>query len=193
MAKTKRNVVKSVKNVEIPVTDQVYQQHKEIVHSFKSRFDVKKKWYDRLADLITVNFGTLWFLGLHLLFFAMWVLINVNIIPGFIPFDPYPFGFLTMVVSLEAIFLAIIVQISINRQAKIAELREEIDFNINVRSEREITKILNMLVGINSKLGLNSAGDDELDEMKQMTDLEEIENELVEELDEIKSKFKKKP
>jgi len=157
---------------------QVAANHEKMVRSYKAKFDQNKKWYDRLADMITENFGTLGFLVLHAVIFATWIVLNAGLVPNFTPFDPYPFGFLTMVVSLEAIFLAIIVQISINRQSIIADLRQEIDFNINVRAESEITKILNIVDQIHDHLGMENENDEELMAMKLTTNIEEIENDI---------------
>ena len=98
----------------------------------------------------------------------------MGLIPGLVPFDPYPFTFLTMTVSLEAIFLSVIVLMSQNRSSKIADMREEVDFELNLRAEAEITRILNMLDEIHDHLGLSPEDDDELREMKQKTDIKEI-------------------
>ena len=160
------------------LNSKITETQQKIITSYKAKFDKNKKWYDRLADVITVNFGTLWFLVLHFLLFSCWIIINTGFVKAIVPFDPYPFGFLTMVVSLEAIFLAIIVQISINRQAKIGDLREEIDFNVNVRAEREITKILNLVDKIHDHLGMENEDDDELLMMKEDIDLDEVEKEI---------------
>src|SRR3954463_11890511 len=81
-------------------------------------------------------------------------------------FDPYPFGLLTMVVSLEAIFLATFVLLSQNRQAEDAEQRAELDLQINLLSEHEITRILTLVDAIADHLGLEAGQDPEIDELK---------------------------
>jgi uncharacterized membrane protein len=151
-------------------------QHRQIVRTFRSKFNRNRRWYDRFADFMTEQFGTVGFFAFNLIWFLGWVVWNN--IPGLPQFDPYPHNFLTMVVSLEAIFLSIIVLISQNRQSLIADMREEIDFNVNVRAEEEITKILNLLDKIHDHLGLENENDAELNEMKQRTDLEEMETEI---------------
>lgn len=151
---------------------------REGIQSFKRRMDLKRRWHERLADFMTESFGTIHFLILNVFLFIAWILINVNIIPGIQAFDPYPFNFLTMVVSLEAIVLSIIVLMSQNRESEIADLREEIELRINVRAEQEITKILNMLDEIHDHVGLPNGDDEELVSMKQKTNLEEIEEEI---------------
>lgn len=157
-----------------PVNQDALHAHKEIVKSFRSKFNAKRTWLDKTADWITEKLGTTTFFFINLLWYVLWMLMNADFFPG-PKFDPYPYSFLTMIVSLEAIFLSIIVLISQNRQSEIADLREEIDFQINVRAEQEITKILNMVDRIHDEMGLNNETDLELEEMKKYTNLDKIE------------------
>lgn len=92
---------------------------------------------DRAADTITSFAGSMSFVYLHGAWFAVWLLANLGALAwtGFHRFDPYPFGLLTMIVSLEAIFLATFVMISQNRQARRSDIRSEIDFENNLRGE----------------------------------------------------------
>lgn len=159
--------------------EKVLRHQRQIIRSFRSKFNAKRKWHDKLADWIADLSGTMVFLLLNVVWFVGWVLWNNNLIPGLTAFDPYPHSFLTMVVSLEAIFLSIVVLISQNRQSNVADLREEIDFNINVRAEQEITKILNLLDKIHDHLGLDPEDDEELVEMKKRINIEEIEEQIA--------------
>ena len=93
--------------------------------------------------------------------------------PGLRPFDPYPFLLLPMIASLSAMLLAIIVLINQNEQGKIADIRQRIDFEVNVRAETEITKILKMLDIFNTRLGIIKA-DEELEKMKEKIDIAKI-------------------
>jgi len=86
---------------------------------------------ERAADLITTFSGSMQFVYLHIVWFTVWIVLNVTIVR----FDPYPFGLLTLVVSLEAIFLSTFVLLSQNREAARQDLRSEIDFETNVLSE----------------------------------------------------------
>ena len=90
---------------------------------------------DRVADKITAFAGSLNFVYLHSVWFGVWVLINVGLIGVSAEFDKFPFGLLTMIVSLEAIFLSTFVMVSQNRQAARADVRAELDFETNLRSE----------------------------------------------------------
>lgn len=90
---------------------------------------------NRTADRITAFAGSVKFVYIHLIWFAVWIALNVGLAGIGWEFDRFPFGLLTMIVSLEAIFLATFVMISQNRQAAHAELRSQIDFENNVRAE----------------------------------------------------------
>jgi uncharacterized membrane protein len=154
--------------------NKIRERHKKFREELKSRLDVKRTWMDSVAEFLTVQFGTVWFFSLNAALFVVWILLNTGAIPGIQPFDKYPFNFLTMVVSLEAIFLSIIVLISQNRQSKIADTREQIDFEVNVRDEEETTKVLVMVEQIARHLNIPLAEDPELKEMEERTDIKKI-------------------
>jgi len=158
-------------------------QRKQIT-SLKVKMDHDRSWSDRLADRINTGFGSMGFFVFHVIFFAGWILLNKGVISGFEPFDPYPFGFLTMVVSLEAIFLSIFVLISQNRAAKIEDVREEVDLQVNVRAEQEITRLISMMEAVHNKLGLEPMVDEELKGMKRHTNIWEIQTDVLKEMQE---------
>jgi uncharacterized membrane protein len=134
---------------------------------------------ERIADWCTSFFGTPSFFILHIVLFFSWILYNGGVIPDTVPIDPYPFNFLTTAVSLEAIFLSIVVLMSQNRAARIANIRDEVDLQINVQSEREITKILEMLTTIERRLHVAQKTDPELLKMLQNVDMDELERRVV--------------
>ena len=139
----------------------------------------EKNILNRSADFLTQAFGTVWFLTINAIIFLGWILVNSGLLP-FIPvFDPYPYGLLTTAVSLEAIFLSIIVLISQNRASDIADIRQELDLEINIKSENEITRILNILDEIHDHLGLDPENDEELAAMKQKTNINDVKNKLI--------------
>ncbi|MGW1878307.1 DUF1003 domain-containing protein [Streptomyces sp. NPDC001975] len=90
---------------------------------------------DRIADAITAFAGTMTFVYLHALWFAVWIVCNEGVFGDDAIWDPFPFGLLTMIVSLEAIFLSTFVMVSQNRQAARENVRADLDFETNVRSE----------------------------------------------------------
>jgi uncharacterized membrane protein len=90
---------------------------------------------DRAADQVTAFAGSLNFVYIHSVWFGIWILINIGILGAAVEFDKFPFGLLTMIVSLEAIFLATFVMVSQNRQSARADIRSQLDFETNVRAE----------------------------------------------------------
>jgi uncharacterized membrane protein len=86
------------------------------------------------------------FVYLHAIWFGIWVAANAGLLLamglGITPWDPFPFGLLTLVVSLEAIFLSTFVMIAQNRLSALADLRAQADYEVNVRAEAEVAKIL---------------------------------------------------
>ncbi|MDQ6696766.1 MAG: DUF1003 domain-containing protein [Actinomycetota bacterium] len=103
---------------------------------------------DRIADKVTAFAGSLRFVYIHSVWFGIWIVINVGAIGASAEFDKFPFGLLTMIVSLEAIFLATFVMVSQNRQAARADIRSQLDFENNLRGEI-------WAVHIGTKLGLD--------------------------------------
>ena len=93
------------------------------------------KTQDRVADAVTGFAGSLNFVYLHTVWFGIWIALNVGLVGAGLKFDKFPFGLLTMIVSLEAIFLSTFVMVSQNRQAARADVRAELDFETNLRSE----------------------------------------------------------
>jgi uncharacterized membrane protein len=110
---------------------------------------------DRVADAIAAFCGNMKFVWVHAVWFGLWVLAGT--LPGIKHYDPFPFQFLTLVVSLEAIFLTTFVMISQNRQARTADRRNHLDLQINLLAEQENSKMLTMLAAIMDRLGLDSA------------------------------------
>ena len=143
---------------------------KHIVRSLKAKIDANRGPAERIADFLTAHFGSMTFLTINMLSFFSWVGLNMGIIPGIVPFDPFPFGLLTMAVSLEAIFLAVVVLISQNRTARIDDLREEIALQIDAIAEEEITKMIQLQMLLLKKNGIDVSKDPQLQQMTQPTD-----------------------
>ncbi len=153
-----------------------------IQQSVKARANVKRTLSERLADEMTAGFGSMLFLIANCVWFAAWIAVNTGLIHGLPEFDPFPFGLLTMIVSLEAIILAIVVLISQNRAARIADLREEVALQVEEISEREVTKLLELMVQLLRKEGVDVGKDDELRAMLQATDTEQLAKRLEQEV-----------
>jgi uncharacterized membrane protein len=95
----------------------------------------------KIADWIAEFSGSIPFLMIHVVLFALWLGINWLPIPGLPQFDPYPFGFLTLAVSLEAIFLSVFVLLSQNRQAAKDHVRSDIEYEVNLKAELEVAHL----------------------------------------------------
>lgn len=105
----------------------------------------------RIADWIAWFCGSIGFLLLHALWFVVWVVINTMHV-GLPQFDPYPFGLLTMIVSLEAIFLSCLVLISQNRQVAKDRVRSDIEYDVNVKAEMEVAHLHEKIDRIHEQL-----------------------------------------
>jgi uncharacterized membrane protein len=96
---------------------------------------------ERIADTAADFSGRFSFLLVHAAWFAVWIALNVKLVPGIEPFDPFPFGLLTMIVSLEAIFLSCMVLISQNRSGVKERIRSEVEYEANIRAGLEVTQL----------------------------------------------------
>lgn len=125
---------------------------------------------ERFGDVVSRIAGKMWFIVLHGVWFGAWVMVNDGLVPGWKPFDPYPFQFLTLVVSLEAIFLSLFILMSQNRASRQSEQRAQLDLQINLLSELESTKMLQMLQAICRHHHLEQADDPEVSQLAQRTE-----------------------
>lgn len=114
---------------------QVYGPVVSHIRSENTIMTVLRRAEDQTADKITQFAGSMRFIYVHLAWFSVWVLGNLGLAGLGFHFDRFPFGLLTLIVSLEAIFLATFVMISQNRQAARSEFRAELDFENNLRGE----------------------------------------------------------
>lgn len=109
----------------------------------------RRKLEDRVAGAITDFAGSTRFVYIHTLWFGLWIAVNAGLLLaiglGIVPFDPFPFGLLTLVVSLEAIYLSTFVMIAQNRQSALADARAQTDYAVNVQAEAEIAKLLHLV------------------------------------------------
>ena len=113
----------------------------------------KKGLQERLADSLTMFSGSMVFVYVHAIWFGIWILFNIGWLGGK-PFDPFPFSLLTLIVSLEAIFLSTFVLISQNHAGAIADKRADLDLQINLLSEHEITRLLRLVDAVADHLGV---------------------------------------
>ncbi|OGM61062.1 hypothetical protein A3A75_02790 [Candidatus Woesebacteria bacterium RIFCSPLOWO2_01_FULL_39_10] len=153
----------------------------QITQSFEAKALKKRSFGVRFADDLTSLFGSILFLIINATAFVCWILINTGKVPSIPVFDPFPFSMLTTLVSLEAIILTVIVLMSQNRQSLISSMREEIDIQVNLIAEREITKILKLLTEYMKVKGIKIE-DSELEDMLKEIDASYIERSLEKQL-----------
>ena len=130
---------------------------------------------DRLSDGINRWTGSMPFAIVHVFLFMAWILVNTGQLPAVTPFDPFPFNFLTLVVSLEAIFLSLFVLMSQNRIVRQADKRAHLDLQVDLLAEQELTALLHMLRAVCAKLEVEvSIPDEHVDEMLNETDVHKL-------------------
>ena len=128
---------------------------------------------DRIADAITDFSGSTVFVYMHIAWFGLWVLLNTGRL-GVHPIDPFPYGLLTMVVSLEAIFLATFVLISQNRLSEEAEHRADLALHIGLLTEHELTRVLQMLDVIQDEMAIENHANSDLADLEMETKPEDV-------------------
>ena len=165
----------------MPVSTHHKKSH-QIIKSFEAEELKKRPLVVKIADFLTSGFGTITFLAGNVIVYAFWILVNTGKIPGFPIIDPFPYGFMNSFVSIEAIILSIIVLMSQNRQNQRDTLRNELGLQVQLISEREITKILCLLKEILASQKTIKP-DPELDEMTKEIDEGYIERKLAEQLE----------
>lgn len=106
-----------------------------IVPNTNEAIEVKMSLGDRLSDFFTDISGNIVFVAISLIWFVVWIVWNMGVVPGLEPFDPFPFGLLTMVVSLEMVFLSLFILIKQSRMAAHDKVRNDIEYEVNVRAE----------------------------------------------------------
>jgi len=152
--------------------DQLTQRNVEAILQLEEAAKAERRGSDLVAEAIANFCGSMTFVWVHIIWFGTWVFINVT--PGIPHIDPFPFTFLTLVVSLEAIFLSTFILISQNHDTKISERRNHLDLQINLLSEQENTKMISMLQAIADKVGADLSHDPHLEQLRQEKEPEKL-------------------
>jgi uncharacterized membrane protein len=141
---------------------------------------------DRIADRIADFCGSMHFVWVHIVWFGGWIVVNT--IPGLPHFDAFPFTFLTLVVSLEAIFLSTFILINQNYQTRLSEKRNHLDLQINLLSEQENTKMLRLLDQIAMKVGVAVEADPDITVLEESTEPDTLHQQINEAVRETEGK-----
>lgn len=144
----------------------VLERNIQALQARRKREEVEATLQDRIADRITRFTGSLRFVYLHLLLFGGWILINLGWFPVVKPWDP-SFVVLAMIASVEAIFLSTFVLISQNRMAAVSDKRADLDLQISLLAEHEVTRLVTLVSSIADHLGVKTEVDAELDVIRQ--------------------------
>jgi uncharacterized membrane protein len=155
-----------------------YRNIKEICELEKKAL-ARRSFSARIGDAIATQAGRVWFILFHLVWFAVWIVLNLGHLSRF---DPFPFALLTMVVSLESIFLSLFILMSQNRSGLQADQRNHLDLQINLLAEDENTKILQMLQALCEYHKLAIAKDHEIAAMATRTEIRTVMSELSDNL-----------
>ena len=134
---------------------------------------------ERAAGAITRFSGTMKFVYVHVVVYGFWIVANLGLVPGMPKFDP-SFVILAMVASVEAIFLSTFILITQNRMSAAADKRAELDLQISLLAEHEVTKLVALLSAIAGRLGIQSEVDAEVDELKEDVAPEAVLDEIEE-------------
>lgn len=156
-----------------PLLSDVVERNIRTILKIRSQGAANRTFQERLADGITQFSGRMSFVYFHALWFGAWLLLNTGWF-GVRAFDPYPYGLLTMIVSLEAIFLATFVLISQNRLSEESDRRADLDLHIGLLNEAELTRVLKMLHAVHEKLGIEPDDPTELADLELTTRPEDV-------------------
>jgi uncharacterized membrane protein len=117
-------------------------------------------WSARISDAVTRFAGSLWFVLCHLTVFVAWAVWNATA-PKHLRFDPYPYGLLTFVVSLEGVLIATFVLIAQNRMAAQTDRRDHLNLQVDLLAEQEMTLVLRMLRRISERLDIKPQSEEQ--------------------------------
>src|SRR6476620_10847758 len=157
---------------------QLTQRNVEAILQLEKAAKEERTGSDLVAENVANFCGSMTFVWVHVVWFGLWILINL--IPGIKHIDPFPFTFLTLVVSLEAIFLSTFILISQNHDTRISERRNHLDLQINLLSEQEDTQMILMLRAIAEKLGVEVTNDFHLEAMSEETKPQQLVKQIKE-------------
>lgn len=161
-----------------PSVEELTQQNVATVSRLEESAKEQRTSTDRIAEAIANFCGSMTFVWVHVIWFGGWILLNS--IPGLPHFDRFPFTFLTLVVSLEAIFLSTFILISQNLETRLSERRSHLDLQLNMLSEQENTKMITILLAIAEKVGADLSHEPHVEALTEDT----LPERLIEQIEE---------
>lgn len=149
-----------------PGLNSVMERNIEALQRRRQQEQEKASFEERLADAITRFTGSMRFVYLHMAGYGFWIMANLGWVPGVPRWDP-TFVMLAMIASVEAIFLSTFILITQNRMAAMADKRADLDLQVSLLAEHEVTKLVALTSAIAERLGVRSSVDPELSEITQ--------------------------
>jgi uncharacterized membrane protein len=156
-----------------PALSKVIERNIRTIIQLRTKDARERSLQGRIADVITSFSGRMIFAYVHIVWFGIWILLNTGRF-GVHVFDPFPYGLLTMLVSLEAIFLSTFVLISQNRLGEETEHRADLNLHIGLLTEHELTRVLHMLDAIQDKMDIVDDHESELADLEMETRPEDV-------------------
>src|SRR3954469_18878052 len=165
-------------NVRSPTADNI-----RAIIDLERKAQAASSWSARVSDAISRFAGSLWFVGCHLTAFTAWAVWNAAV-PQSLRFDPYPYGLLTFIVSLEGVLIATFVLITQNRMAAQSDRRDHLNLQVDLLAEQEMTLVLRMLRRISERLEIEPESEDQAraEKLGEQTNVYELMQTLDKEL-----------
>ena len=158
----------------MPVPNHV-QEHIDIIAKHELEFLARRSPAERLGDVTAAIVGNLGFVAVHVLLFALWILVNTLHVPHFPRFDPVPFALLGTLVAMEAILLASLILMRQSRLARRADEREHLMLQILLLTEKEVTAVISMNQQIAAKVGLSDMKNSkEIEQLGRNTSIDKV-------------------
>jgi len=171
---------------DVPPTDPAAKNIRAIV-DLERKALAASHWSERVSDAISAFAGSLWFVLCHVVLFSGWAAWNALASPN-LRFDPYPYGLLTFIVSLEGVLIATFVLIKQNRMAAQSDQRDHLNLQIDLLAEQEMTLVLRILRRISDRLGIPHEDDDtaRAEKLTKETNVYQLMEQIKQELPETK-------
>ncbi|MDM0014958.1 DUF1003 domain-containing protein [Variovorax sp. J22P168] len=158
-----------------PTIEALTERNIESILCLEDKERAAKPALYKMVSTVAAFCGTVTFLWANLAVFAVWIAVNESLVK----FDPYPFTFLLFLVSLEAIFLSILILISQNMAAEESERRHHLDLQINLLNEREMTAMLRLMTHVATRLGVEAEAQREVRSLTEDTDPGSVLHQIV--------------
>jgi len=176
---------RKAKPIRRKTVEELTHQNVKTIFALEEAAERERTGVDRFASVVARFCGCMRFVWLHLIWFSVWI--AVNTLPNMPHFDPFPFTFLTLCVSLEAIFLSTFILISQNNETRLIERRHHLDLQVNLLAEQENTKMLMMLKRIAEKIGAKVDDDSTVEALEQVTKPDKLAEQIEETIEKDKN------